>query len=224
MTDAEARPNLNVKLEHDETKEQKRARLTARGVAGNTMLTAQFSAPCGLANDGELTELYNELNSTIQRTRDGGTAQADELLTAQAISLNMMFVELGRRAALNLSEYPRAAETYMRLALKAQSQCRTTLESLAEIRNPRPVAFVKQANIAHGHQQVNNGDAACQAEYNPMRAEVENGQSRLLEENANVTRLDTRAQGKTGSGDTPLEALGAVNRSRLGTGKGNRVA
>ena len=130
----------------------------------------------------------------------------------------------GRRAALNLGEYPKAAETYLRLALKAQSQCRTTLESLAEIRNPRPVAFVKQANIAHGHQQVNNGDAAYQAEYDPARAEVENGQSKLLEENANVTRLDTRASGKTGSGDTPLEALGAVNRSRLGTGKGSRVA
>jgi len=30
----------------------------------------------------------------------------------------------------------------------AQSQCRTTLEALAEIKNPRAVAFLKQANIA----------------------------------------------------------------------------
>ena len=43
-----------------------------------------------------------------------------------------------------------AAETYMRLALKSQSQCRTTVETLAEIKNPRQVAFVKQANIAGG--------------------------------------------------------------------------
>lgn len=224
MTNTQTRPNLNVALGKDETKEQKRARLTARGVAGNAMLTAQFSAPCGLANDGELTELYNELNSTIQRTRDGGTAQADELLTAQAVSLNMMFVELGRRAALNLSEYPKAAETYMRLALKAQSQCRTTLESLAEIRNPRPVAFVKQANIANGPQQVNNGETVYQAEYEGPRAEAENGQTKLLEENANVTRLDARAAGKAGRGDTPLEALGAIDRASVGARKGHRVA
>ena len=46
---------------------------------------------------------------------------------------------------------------YKRQALKAQAQCRATLEALAEIKNPRPVAFVKQANISGGHQQVNNG-------------------------------------------------------------------
>lgn len=43
------------------------------------------------------------------------------------------------------------------MALKAQAQCRATLEALAEIKNPRPVAFVKQANISGEHQQVNNG-------------------------------------------------------------------
>ena len=53
-------------------------------------------------------------------------------------------------------EYLPAAETYLRLALKAQAQCRATVEALAEIKNPRPVAFVKQANIAQGPQQVNN--------------------------------------------------------------------
>jgi hypothetical protein len=36
--------------------------------------------------------------------------------------------------------------TYLRLGLKAQSQCRATLETLAAIKNPRPVAFVQQAN------------------------------------------------------------------------------
>jgi hypothetical protein len=46
----------------------------------------------------------------------------------------------------------------MRLALKAQGQCRATLETLAAIKNP-PVVFAKQRNISHGHQQVNNGAA-----------------------------------------------------------------
>jgi hypothetical protein len=47
----------------------------------------------------------------------------------------------------------------MRLALKAQSQCRATLETLATVKNP-PVLFAKQANIANGPQQVNNGTPA----------------------------------------------------------------
>jgi len=44
----------------------------------------------------------------------------------------------------------------MRLALRAQSQCRATLETLAVIKNPTTVAYVRQANIANGPQQVNN--------------------------------------------------------------------
>ena len=72
---------------------------------------------------------------------------------------NSFVGNLARRAALNMGEYMYAAETYLRLALKAQGQCRATLETLAVIKNPQPIAFVRQANIAHGPQQVNNGPA-----------------------------------------------------------------
>ena len=43
----------------------------------------------------------------------------------------------------------------MRLALKAQSQCRTTIETLTILKNPTTI-FARQANIAQGSQQVNN--------------------------------------------------------------------
>jgi len=36
---------------------------------------------------------------------------------------------------------------HMRLAFKAQSQARATIETSAEIKNPHQFAFVKQANI-----------------------------------------------------------------------------
>jgi hypothetical protein len=69
--------------------------------------------------------------------------------------------------------------------LKAQSQCRATPETLATIKNP-PVLFAKQANIATGPQQVNNGIPS------PSRArEFEKGQSKLLE-GQDGERLDTR--------------------------------
>ena len=44
----------------------------------------------------------------------------------------------------------------MRLALKAQNQCRATLQALVQLKQPSQTTFVKQANIAQGHQQVNN--------------------------------------------------------------------
>ena len=79
------------------------------------------------------------------------------MLVAQAHTLQARFYELARRAGFNLGEYINAGETYMRLALKAQSQCRATLETLATIKNLAPLTFVKQANIAQGPQHVNNG-------------------------------------------------------------------
>ena len=47
-------------------------------------------------------------------------------------------------------------ETNMRIALRAQSQCRATLETLAAIKNP-PMVIAKQANVTTGPQQINNG-------------------------------------------------------------------
>jgi hypothetical protein len=60
-----------------------------------------------------------------------------------------------------MGEHFDAFERYLRLALKAQNQCRATLETLAAIKNP-PVVFTKQANINHGNgnQQINNGTLA----------------------------------------------------------------
>jgi hypothetical protein len=44
-------------------------------------------------------------------------------------------------------------DRFTRLALKAQGQCRATIETLALMKNP-PTVFARQANIAHGPQQV----------------------------------------------------------------------
>jgi hypothetical protein len=110
-----------------------------------------------------------------------------------------------------MGEYMNAAETYLRLALKAQGQCRATLETLAVIKNPQPVAFVRQANIAHGPQQVNNGPAQPGE---PSRArENGNQQNKLLEEQ-NGERLELETAGAASEADSSLEAVGAINRPK----------
>lgn len=93
-----------------------------------------------------------------ETTRADSTGASERMLLAQAHALDAMFAGLSVRAAANVGTYMDAAETYLKLALRAQNQCRMTLESLAAIKNP-PVIFAKQANIAGGHQQINNGDA-----------------------------------------------------------------
>jgi hypothetical protein len=97
----------------------------------------------------------------------------------------------------------------MRLALKAQGQARATVEALAEIKNPRPVAFVKQANVGT-NVQVNNGPIGPYAGAR-VRENDADAPSGLLEA-SDGDRLDTRAQGAAGRGDPALEAVDAQHR------------
>ena len=64
-------------------------------------------------------------------------AFASRMLAAHAVTLDTMFTELARRAALNVGEYLNAAARSARLALKAQSNSRATLEALAKLHQPR---------------------------------------------------------------------------------------
>ena len=127
---------------------------------------------------------------------------------------------MARRAQANIVEgYMEAGERYLRLAFKAQSQCRTTIETLAEMKNPRPVAFVRQANISNGPQQVNNGVAESRYPTNTRPSarpgENENPQSKLLEAQSNEW-MDSRATAETSGANPALEAVGAVNGAENG--------
>ncbi|NVO05672.1 MAG: hypothetical protein HXX19_06900 [Rhodoferax sp.] len=94
----------------------------------------------------------------------------------------------------------------MKLALKAQSQCRATLETLAIVKNPMP--YIKQANIANGPQQVNNGTAV------PTHAEnFKSEQNQLLEDSHGGTYLDTGAAPAAARSNPAVETLGQVHRA-----------
>ena len=118
--------------------------------------------------------------------------------------------EMARRAALNMGEYINAAEVYLRLGLKAQAQCRATVQTLFEMKDPQPVAFVQQANIAHGPQQVNNDVAAAGS---PLRAEIPANSSNELLGVPHEQRLDSGTAGAAGGADPQLATMGAFQRS-----------
>lgn len=137
------------------TRDQLLAELAIAGVVGNGATLIAFSA----SSFGELslTDCTRALRDAAQAVHGGDLRAAETMLTAQASALNAMFGELARRAALNKGGNLPATETYMRLALKAQAQCRATVETLAAMKNP-PVVFARQANINNGgQQQINCG-------------------------------------------------------------------
>jgi hypothetical protein len=100
------------------------------------------------------------------------------MMTTQAHTLDAIFNYLARRA--KDAEYLNQFEQYLKLGLRAQSQCRATWEALSAIKNPPVAGYVNQANIAHGPQQVNNGAPNDK----PRARENQNSQNELLEQKA----------------------------------------
>jgi len=136
----------------------------------------------------------------------GDMSSSERMLVAQATTLNAICVDLFLRANANLAEYVGAAETYMKLALKAQNQCRMTLETLAAIKNP-PVVYARQANFANGPQQVNNGVI-------PHAAKNETALNGLLEgKHDECERMDGGAPGQAIGSNPTLAAMGTINRA-----------
>lgn len=159
----------------------------------------------------DLGDLVAELRKDGDAITKGDTTNAERMLAGQAHALDAIFAKCARIAANipadNLNNV-KAADTYLRLGLKAQSQCRATWETLAAIRNPPNVAFVKQANIANGPQQVNNNEPVARVEENQNRP------TELLEApNAKPQWLDTRAPGTASAGNPPLETVATVHRA-----------
>jgi len=156
---------------------------------------------------GSLTKV---LQDQVEATKKGGLDRAENLLLSQAHTLDAIFNSLCVRSSANMGEYMGAAESYMRLALKAQNQCQATLRTLGELKSPKNVAFVKQANIAE-NQQVNNGVTTQQETPTPAQ-ETKNPQNELLENN-HGERLDTETKIETGRDDKVMETMGSVNRT-----------
>ena len=171
-----------------------------------------------MGKDVDLGELVAGLNESCTEVKDGDLCSLEAMLLSQATALQTMFASLARRAATQ--EHLRQYETFMGLALKAQSQSRATITALVDLKYPRQAMFVKQANIAHGPQQVNNGAAAgADPERSAHGKETQPQQNELLEEAQHgSTRLDTRATAKATRSHRAVEAVATVQRAKKSRG------
>lgn len=135
----------------------------------------------------------------------GGTKTVERMLLAQSVVLQSMFTSYMTRAS-RADMLPKL-QAFADLALKAQNQCRRTLATLAEIRNPRRAMFVKQVNNAV-NQQVNNDKSLTAAE---SRKIPESEPPELLTVIPGET-LDTRGTATAIGGRASLETVGAFHR------------
>jgi hypothetical protein len=199
---------LCVELQQTETPADALAHVSLRPTVQAAVTLLEYNKALG---EMSIKTLVDDLGKQCDLANKGDLSRSESLLVAQAHTLDTIFNNLARRAALNMGEYLNAAETYMRLALKAQSQCRATLETLAAIKNPQPVAFVRQANISHGPQQVNNAGTP----ETTRAGNSENPPNKVLE-HQHGERLDFGTAGTASGADSAMETVGAIHRPQDG--------
>lgn len=168
---AKSANTLDVTNKDGEDRELVLARVALEPGTRHAAISSSFAA--SLFSDNRQTPIKSSgavMGDAMAKARAGDKALASNLLAAQAMTLDAVFTELARRSAMNMGEYLDASDRYMRLALKAQANCRATLEALAKLHQPR------EQTVKHVH--VNEGGQAIVADqFHQATGGRENGKS-----------------------------------------------
>ena len=151
----------------------------------------------GLNNIHDVNALTKILSKQTADVVGGNMTRPEAMLLSQAHTLDALFNNLVMKG-LDQTHMPHY-ESFLRLAYKAQSQCRSTLQTLSDIKNPS-VVYAKQANITNGNQQINNGVPAPRTQENIKY-------SNELLEHTHGKRLDTREKSKAIGAYSKLAAV-----------------
>ena len=216
---AASNPNaLPVTRTPEQTGEQALARAALRPSINGASVMKVYQGNI-VGKDADLSELVQGLTDSCKRVNDGDLSTLEAMLVSQATALQTIFTSLARRA--QLQEHQKHFESFLGLALKAQAQSRATISALVDLKYPRQATFVKQANIAHGPQQVNNGGAAGAdpAQFTQAQAHGEKSapeQNKLLEADYGQPgqRMDARAAQAAERGNQAVEAVEQVHRAK----------
>lgn len=165
-------------------------------------LSASVLTICQSVDRANVTELVAELKKQSDAINADDLSRAEAMLTAQAHTLDGLFAKLTSDALTSGSL--EKLERYLKLALKAQNQARATLQTLVELKAPKRVAFVQQANIGSQVQVNNEGHRA-------RTRKKRKAPNKLLEAD-NGERLDTRAAGKAGRADPAMATVEKQHR------------
>lgn len=199
---------VQVDLQEGESRARKLATVGLSSVIGNAHTAKAFS----MVDNIDLMECISVYGDKVKAVKAGDLDGLEAMLTVQASTLDAIFNKLACRAAVNMGEHLSATETYLKLALKAQAQCAKTIETLANIKNPSTVSFVKQANIGQS-VQVNNGTPPPSNLTSAHAHGEKQKQANELLEHHHGERLDIGTTGEAIPVNTRMETVATVNRA-----------
>lgn len=154
MARADEMQELVEEQREGESRERMLARIAIASPARHAWVTSIFASGMFDGKDvGDFTDMVAAFRERLTKCGSGDKQLSSELLASQAIVLDSIFTEMTRRAAANLGESHYAVDHYMKLALKAQANSRSTLEALTKLHQPRE-QIVKHVHVNEGGQAV----------------------------------------------------------------------
>lgn len=168
ITPTTAQPRKSVPVEagkNGKSTAKQIAKLAVSPEMSSQRVVAASERHCGLDSHLDIPELMAVLKADSERLSGGKPEDVGPILANQAIALQSLFARLTERA-LSQSAMTNI-EAFMRLALRAQSQCRATLEALSSLKRS-PSIYAQQAHIAT-NQQINYTQNQLSGSRNELR-------------------------------------------------------
>jgi hypothetical protein len=160
----------------------------------------------GVGEQLDVPSLLAILQDQAAAANRNDPTQIEAMLINQATALQSLFARLTEKAlgSGRMSNF----EALLRMALRAQSQCRATLDTLSSIKTPS-VVYANQANVTTGPQQVNN-----HAPGSTLGNSTKKPQNKLSGDDDELLS-NSRTSSNEGRINQKLETLGEVNRTKV---------
>ena len=101
--------------------------MAVSGLAHNALTTVTFSQ--SVLPAVSVTECYGALLKMSGKVQAGNLEDLEATLAAQVVALNAIFTSMAHRSLMNMANISMRLIGNLRLALRAQSQCRATAKT-----------------------------------------------------------------------------------------------
>ena len=144
---------MEVVLEPGKAMERLMTEAVLSSVTRNANAARTFAAPSFGGPPPDIEHSTAIVAEECAAVRAGNLNGLTDKLTAQMTALDALFTDMLGKAASNMGRYPEAVDRYMSIAMKAQSGCRNTAETLARIKRGGKQT-VKVVHVHEGGQAV----------------------------------------------------------------------
>ena len=153
-------------------------------------------------NKSVVNAAQDGVEETLIKVKSGNLEDLEAILVNQVYVLNGLFNQLVMQGKASLTDpavvrsLPNHPKTMLNVALKAQTQCRATVQTIKELKNPKKTTFIKN--------QLNNVKMELEERIEQLEETTEHG-SKKLDGETEATAIKVNSE---------METLEVIDRSQ----------